>query len=80
MCVRRRGDKFRVRDIVGVVGRAVEIELGTDGREIGMETGRSAHGRVAVIADGQCSDCFVFIRQAVIQQPFDVFLALCRAD
>lgn len=80
MCVRRRGDKFRMCNIVGIVGRTVEIELGADGGEIEMETGRSAHGHIAVIADGQRGDCFVFVRQAVIQQPFDVFVALCRAD
>ena len=67
-------------NIVGIVGRTVEIELGADGGEIGMETGRSAHGHIAVIADGQRGDCFVFVRQAVIQQPFVVFVALCRAD
>ena len=53
-----------MRDIVGVVGCAVEIELGADGGEIGVKTRRSAYGRVAVMADGQRGDRFVFVWQA----------------
>ena len=67
-------------DIVGIVWRAVEIKLCAGGGKVGVESWRRADRRFAVIADGQDGDGFIFIRQAVIEQPFDVFIAFFCAD